>query len=76
MKKILMSYDGLCNKQSKLPFHIDETQSLLYAGQCIYIYIYIYVCHCVCLFVSVACVCMHAADACVGTYAYVCVHLQ
>ena len=75
MKKILMSYDGLCNKQSKLPFHIDETQSLLYAGQCIYIY-NIYVCHCVCLFVSVACVCMHAADACVCTYAYVCVHLQ
>ncbi|XP_070180239.1 DDB1- and CUL4-associated factor 4-like [Littorina saxatilis] len=33
-KKVVLTYDGLFNKQSRLPFHIDETQSLLYgAGQ-------------------------------------------
>ena len=33
MQKPVLSYEGLFNQHSKLPFHIDETQSLLYAGQ-------------------------------------------
>lgn len=32
MKKAVLNYDGLMNKYSKLPFFIDETQSVLYAA--------------------------------------------
>ncbi|KAL8619648.1 hypothetical protein ACOMHN_019703 [Nucella lapillus] len=32
MRKELLTYDGLYNQHSYLPFHIDETQSLLYAA--------------------------------------------